>query len=445
MGSWFRSFLADRRGNVALIFALALPVLGGAAAAAVDLNTWWAAKQRLQRAVDGAALAAAREFQLASTQALTVSTTADAYVRNSLASQGPEPMNVETTANAVGRSVTVMVRAQVSPILSRIISDQVQYISATATARLSSGAPVCLLGLDPNQPGTLTFKSKSRLSADSCGVYSNSSDRAGLTSGNGASAFSALFCTHGGFQNSGASFSPAPVTDCPALPDPLVGRVPPQLGVLCTATNLTISKVSRTLQPGTYCGGLKITNKADVTLMPGIYVIKDGPFVVDGKSTLTGSNAGLYFFGDKTSVLFDKDSTISLSAPKDGPMAGILMTEDPAVVAPVPAPDPTDPDLLGIVAGLLPPLPLGAPKMREYRIISDNARQLLGTIYLPNGRLVIDSKKAVADQSAYTVIVVRRLELYDGPNLHLNANYAATDVPVPAGVGPVGGKATLTR
>jgi hypothetical protein len=37
------------------------------------------------------------------------------------------------------------------------------------------------------------------------------------------------------------------------------------------------------------------------------------------------------------------------------------------------------------------------------------------------------------------------LDLYDGPTLYLNANYDATSVPVPKGVGPIGGKLILTQ
>ena len=83
--------------------------------------------------------------------------------------------------------------------------------------------------------------------------------------------------------------------------------------------------------------------------------------------------------------------------------------------------------------------------MRTYRIISDNARTILGTIYLPAGRVVIDAKKPVGDQSAYTVIVARMINLYDGPNLMLNAQYGATDVPVPKGVGPSSADTQLTQ
>ena len=60
-------------------------------------------------------------------------------------------------------------------------------------------------------------------------------------------------------------------------------------------------------------------------------------------------------------------------------------------------------------------------------------------------RVVIDAKKPVGDQSAYTVIVAQRVNLYQGPNLYLNANYGATSVRVPKGVGPVTGKILLTQ
>ncbi|MFN7321719.1 MAG: hypothetical protein ACK5TM_11920, partial [Methylobacterium sp.] len=63
-----------------------------------------------------------------------------------------------------------------------------------------------------------------------------------------------------------------------------------------------------------------------------------------------------------------------------------------------------------------------------------------GTIYLPEGLLLVDSRRPIADQSPFTIIVVSRLDLYDGPSLVLNANYDGTPVPVPPGLGPIGAK-----
>ena len=84
-------------------------------------------------------------------------------------------------------------------------------------------------------------------------------------------------------------------------------------------------------------------------------------------------------------------------------------------------------------------------KLDKHRIYSNNARQLLGTIYMPNGALYIDAKKPIADKSAYTVVVARTVEIFDGPDLVLNADYNATSVPVPKGVGPNGSTVRLVK
>ncbi len=87
------------------------------------------------------------------------------------------------------------------------------------------------------------------------------------------------------------------------------------------------------------------------------------------------------------------------------------------------------------MAGILFYEDRSAPEEREFLIESDNARRLLGTIYLPKGRLRIDTQADVAAQSAYTVIVAKILEV-KGANLVVNADYGGSDVPVPDGLGP---------
>src|SRR5262249_2450070 len=128
--------------------------------------------------------------------------------------------------------------------------------------------------------------------------------------------------------------------------------------------------------------------------------------------------------------------TVDLSAPKDGPLAGILIFDDPSAAL---APGKTPPSNRG-----------NASKgdnsaKRQHQILSNNARNLLGTIYTPQAQVIIDADKPIADKSAYTVLVVQRLNLYSGPNLVLNTNYGATDVPVPRGVGPYSAKMFLAN
>ncbi len=72
-----------------------------------------------------------------------------------------------------------------------------------------------------------------------------------------------------------------------------------------------------------------------------------------------------------------------------------------------------------------------------FDISTSAARELLGTIYIPSAKLLIDGGSSkVADESAWTVIVAKALEMHGSPNLVVNANYAGSPTPVPAGVGP---------
>ena len=222
-------------------------------------------------------------------------------------------------------------------------------------------------------------------------------------------------CSAGGFSGPVSSFMPRAVSDCPSFKDPLAGRSVPPVSAKCTEKARKIDGVSTTLEPGTYCGGLTIANKANVTLAPGIYVIKDGPFEVGTKSTLTGTGVGLYFTGENSSIRFKNESNITLRAPVSGPMAGLLVFSDRAQAA-----------------------------TTEYVINSENARVLVGTIYLPNGHLVIDSPKTVGDLSEYTAVVAREVEFRRG-SVVFNTDYGRTDVPVPEGIGSMGQPVALSQ
>ena len=71
---------------------------------------------------------------------------------------------------------------------------------------------------------------------------------------------------------------------------------------------------------------------------------------------------------------------------------------------------------------------------RKHQIKSPNVEELTGTLYLSRGDLVVDPNDTVAAGSAYTAIITRNLQLKEGPELVLNSDYGATDVPVPEGI-----------
>ena len=159
---------------------------------------------------------------------------------------------------------------------------------------------------------------------------------------------------------------------------------------------------------------MTIENGSVVTALPGIYIIQNGGLVLRTNSTLTGAGVGFYLTGSATTLDFEPTTTVNLSAPINGPMAGMLIWEERQ-----------------------------SSLKTVHQISSQNAHNLLGTLYFPNGNLVIGSPNAVGDQSSYTIIVARQLTLQSSPMLYLNANFAASIVPVPAGLGPTGGNVSL--
>jgi len=312
-------------------------------------------------------------------------------------------------------SVQITIREDWAPIFAHLLSDAVTPITTTATAKLVGSGKICVLTLDDTSSAAISLTKKAKLEANSCGVYSNSVSTRGISAGNTNLLTAQTACSAGGVDGPTGSFNPFPTTDCPPLPDPLIDRQPPTVGA-CDFTDHYTFEWEETLQPGVYCGGLSIGQNSRATLEPGIYIIKDGPFTVSSGGAAIGDNVGFYLVGDQSTFDFSSKATIEITAPKDGEMAGLLFFED-----------------------------RNAPLLRTHIISSDNAHLLLGTIYLPKGRLRISTAKPVADKSAYTAIVARQLELTLNPTLVLNSDYSATDIPAPSALSGVGGRIVLTE
>ncbi|MGL5446682.1 MAG: hypothetical protein ACRDBL_05175, partial [Rhabdaerophilum sp.] len=182
---------------------------------------------------------------------------------------------------------------------------------------------------------------------------------------------------------------------------------------------------THTMTPGNYCGNVFISGDAKVRMSPGVYAIQ-GRLTVSGNAELVGDRVGIYLWGSDDTLRrpayfsFTQNALIDLSAPETGNMAGFLIWEG--------------------INGAANDQQSGVKDTNFHQINTLRARRLNGTIYLPGGRLLIDAPGTVAEESDYTVLLVNRLDLRDGPNLVLNANYSKSRVPVPPGLGPVGAK-----
>jgi hypothetical protein len=434
--------LFDDRGNVALLFALLAPLLMGAAGAGIDFQRWHTQVTKAQEAADELATRGAREYLLKNANDAEVKSLIEATAKAQYFGEiGEFELAVVTDYNQKSVHVQIFQAAKKSYFLKSFEPFK-SGVDVDATAVARGVTNICVIGLDPEKENTVYAGYKAKLDAPKCSIMSNSTSKNGITATYNAKLSADIICSVGGYSGSLTNFNPEPITDCPSMEDPLSKRLAPSIGVCdeydlelgdqLTSISDTMDALTRVasdstsvdgtytdykryyLQPGVYCGGIKIYSNADVYLSPGIYIIKDGALEVDLGSRLTGENVGFYLAGDLSTFRFGIESVIKLTAPKSGLMSGLLFFED-----------------------------RNAPIGRVHSILSSNARTLIGTFYLPRGILEVASLKPVADQSAYTAIVARQLRLHGTPTLVLNANYNATDIPTPEGVGPTGGQVFL--
>ncbi|MEQ1652504.1 MAG: TadE/TadG family type IV pilus assembly protein [Hyphomicrobium sp.] len=413
--------MSDRSGGVAVNFALALPFLMLLAGGVVDYSLALGDKAVAQSTADAASLAGAKALSMADTDKANVESIVAAVVsahkEAGVARTAKHQYDVTThtiSEDGAPLQVEVTLKTKTKPGFGATLGLRPLNLEVRSVAVVIGRPNVCLLALNPSAMGTLYLQKNAKIIGQDCGVYSNSTHPNGIKAFNSSMLKADLICSAGGKAGGKGNFDPDPITDCPQFDDPLAGRPEPAVDA-CTATNLIIDSVMTTLNPGTYCGGITVQGSASVKLDPGVFVIKDGPLIVKGTAAFEGDDVGVYLTGAKSRFSFDTGTTVNLTAPKAGAMAGMLFFGSRSQ------------------SGL------------KHEIKSDNARQLLGTIYLPTGELSIDANQPIADKSAYTAIVADKVTGNSGPTVTLNTNYDLTDVPVPDGIRGTGQPVALAQ
>ncbi|MCC2113839.1 MAG: hypothetical protein KDJ16_17515 [Hyphomicrobiales bacterium] len=412
--STFARFWRAGQGNVTIVFSIALPIIIGAIALSVDISNLYMRRTELQDSADSAALAAAKELYMAGADRAVIATVAENYARTNIGDG--RNVSIKTTLVDKDTAVTVEIVEETKLYFASFVSSDLSPIRVSSTARAAGGGRICIVGMESSERRAVFLDNSAKIHAPTCAVYSNSLSGAGIVAQKSAYLNSELTCSAGGVKGGLSNFAHDPVLDCPQIPDPLASRNPPAYSG-CDYNNYEITSDDVTIYPGVYCGGLVIGASARVNAKSGIYVIKDGPMAVTGKAVLQGKYVSFFLADDLASLKFAPQTTIDIGAPKSGDMAGILIYENRDITA----------------------------ADKKHLIRSNNARNLLGTIYLPKSRLVIDSNNKIADRSAYTAIIARKIELRAEPELYLNTNYSSTDVPVPEGITPVGKNVYLER
>jgi hypothetical protein len=380
-------------------------------------------RTKMQSVADSTALAVGKEMNLLLDDLgpLEASGKARAEALLTEVGLGDRPHDVEITLDDQSAATRVEISMPAKTYLPSEVWGK-NPIVVVAEANVFGTAKLCVLSLDASSKRALHLDKLARVTAPECFIQSNSKSSSGLSAGLLSLLLSSSTCTSGGYSGGLSVFVPLPEKDCPVLDDPLEMREAPTVGG-CDFDGLQIDE-SQSIAPGHYCGGLKITGEAEVIAEPGTYIISEGPLEVSNSASFKGEDVAFYFADDNATFEFKNEAEVELSGPTEGPLAGLLFYENPS-----------------------------AKTGRDFKITSDSVRKLIGTIYLPRGTfrasavdegilpLPTDPLRIIGDASTYTIIVANKIEL-DGVNLVINADYAASDVPVPPGLGP---KSTSVR
>ena len=404
---------SDARGGVAIIFALVFAGAIGAVGLSLDYARLTHIQTTMQGAADAAAFAGAKEMSLADARQENIPEIVKAVVRKYADADGAMGSKAETKIRNQPLQVEVRLERRVNLYFGGLFGTPSTTVEALAIAQVVGQPNLCVLALEGREPAAINMTHNSRLTGSNCAVFSNSNSGGGFAVASGAQLVASTVCSAGGIVGQG-SIAPAPYQDCPQFEDPLGDRPEPSVG-RCDHIAKIIAARAVTLKPGTYCLGLTILGLAKVTFEPGVYIIKDGPFLVAGASEIKGHGVGFFLTGISI-FTFDPLTRIELSAPTSGPLAGLLFFGSRA-----------------------------QSKLLINTILSDRAQVMTGTIYLPTTTFVADSLAQIGSDSAYTAIVSRRLLLMDGPHLVLNTRYSDTDVPVPEGIKAAGQPVRLIK
>ena len=419
-----RRFAGHQSGTIAMLFAITLPGLLGATGLAVDYSSGVRQKSALQSAADSAALNAARELVISEPTLSRVQGVVRQSINATLRTQGiAADWTSDTEVSADRKAIIVKISRPIKPVFGIFnavfgVSGGIGLVAeARATARLAHNSKLCLLTMGDDN-SSVVLRKNARLTGASCSIHSNSRSRDGILLESGSKLTTDLVCSRGGINNSGSTVTSDVLNDCPPVQDPLRYRVPPATTSCKSASRVVYSSGIIPLSPGIYCGGLELNGTARAKMSPGIYVFLNGDLTVKGDAELQGNYVGLFFQGTQSYFRFSENALIELTGPKDGAMSGLLIWRDK-------------------IANLSDKSIAKEAKLGN-SITANRANKLTGTLYLPEGTLYIGAKAPVAAVSDYTVILARKLEIADGPNLVLNTNYAGSDVPVPQDLGPIG-------
>jgi Flp pilus assembly protein TadG len=356
---WFfydglRSAIEDRGGAAAVTLALAMTIIAGLAGLGTEAANWYFTQRAMQGAADAAAhTAAAAKSNGAGSSAFTTQAKSIAANFNFSSGSGATvtvnnpPASGNHTSNS--DAIEVIISEPMPRLLSSLFISTGPTIAArsVALANPTQTGPACVLTLDTNSETSMSLSGNPALTFNSCSLWVNSAGTGALTLGGSSSISANAAYIVGTVSGSGLTTTNGIYTHVDPHVDPYASAaVPSYTG--CNQNNYKITgHTTDTISPsaGTpyvFCNGLQVMGGSTINLCPGTYIIDQGTLDLKGGATFNAPpSSGCSSTGGVTIVLtnhttsgnpadidFGANSTVNITAPTTGSLAGLAIFQD---------------------------------------------------------------------------------------------------------------------
>lgn len=309
-------FRQDRRGNIAVTAAFALPLIMGGLAMGADASMWFVQKSGLTFDTDGAAITATNMYNRGMSKAAI-----EAALKKRMVDDGyPDTLNVNVDISAGGERVEVGTDFPGDKGLTAVAWSRGQVTIRARSVVQMEGGPVCLLALDPSPllGGAFSMTGNASATLDGCMAASNSVHPSnGMSFGGSSSLTVDCLYSAGGISGESGRVTKTCATNKEKrnpVPDPFEGKSQPTPTTSCGSAPNTKPNSSVTLSPGCYNGNMDL--KGTVKFNPGVYFIKDTSFSINSNADISGTDVTFVLVGS-TALDFKGNATIALKAPTD--------------------------------------------------------------------------------------------------------------------------------
>jgi len=460
----------DQRGAMAMTLGLLMTGFVGMTAMSVDVADWYGSRRIMQSAADAGAMGGALALKNGDSNAQAISAaTTDAQLNATGLGSGAT-ISASINANSqvtvtLTKRATLLLSGLFLSTAPTITATATAGVVQLTTAG-GGGTPMCLLVTSPAAANTVVLSGSSSIQASGCGVVVNSTSTSAINLSGNTVINSKSLCGPGGHNVTGSSTLNPGEIGCPAIADPYANMAVPSAASAsnpCMVTNFqtngsnyyqyvdqngttqtntsganTMTSGASTpfyyatpgntqsalhLTPGVYCatttngtnpGAINLGAYTNVVFDPGIYVLRNGGLMTGGNTTASGSGVAFYLTGTGTQVQLQNDyvdlsaqTTLTITAPTSGPMAGIAIYQDHSAAT-------------GTLTNTLS---------------GNSTINFTGLLYFGNQNVTVSGSSE--NQSAgFTAMIAYTINYSGYSTLYLNSNYSSTTVPVPSGLTP---------